>query len=261
MTAKQPESGGGGKGRSAAQRQGSAAMTEVMRAWEALTDMERLTWDVAGKSRRRSGVNYFKQVNLRRLRRGEELARVPTPFKPSDGRPLLKGLSIRNRGGRITLVLELRRGPDAPRTVWASLPCNLGLKKPRECPRLGWLPAPQARRSEITRLYFTKHGEHIRQHGLQLVGKRIFVRLRLERDDGVLLYEQARTVVPKPEVEMGKKGPSSSKEVRRGFEGGSKELRNITCTPRVPQALHTRAGGGRWRRGRRIPKPSSRSLK
>src|ERR1035438_249104 len=80
------------KSRNDDQRQESAAMTEVMKAWEALSDEERLTWDIAGKPQRMKGIHYFKQVNLRRLRRrihyfkqvnlrrlrrGDELARLP----------------------------------------------------------------------------------------------------------------------------------------------------------------------------------------
>jgi hypothetical protein len=218
--------------RSDAQLQGSAALVEVMRAWEALSDQDRLAWDAQGSTRRMKGVNFFKQVNLRRLRRGEELARVPPPLKPYDGGPILKGLAIRNRNGMITLHVELRRLPAAPRTVWGSLPSNLGLKQPHACPRLGWLPHSRSRRIEITGLYFAKHGEHIRRHGLQLVGKRIFIRLRQELDEGASLYEQAKAVVPPPEGRRGKKALSSSKDLRMLFECSSKDLRNITPTTR-----------------------------
>lgn len=228
-------------GRSDAQRQGSAAMVQVMMAWEALSDEQRLTWDVHGSHRRMKGINDFKQVNLRRLRRGEELASLPPLFKTYDARPLLKGLDIRNRNGRITLELQLRRVPDSPWTVWASLPCNLGLKKPRRCPRLGWLPAPQGRWCEITRLYFKKHGDYIRQHGLKLVGKRIFVRIRPETDDGPNLYEQVKAPVPRPEVQLDKKGRSPSKGHRRVIEGSSKGLRSSTLTTRRQHAT------GPWR--------------
>ena len=236
MSTNQHKGQRGRKGRSAEQRQGSAAMTRVMNAWEGLSDEERLAWDVRGSLRRMKGINYFKQANLRRLRRGEELARVPPRSKPYDARPLLKGLDIRNRGGRITLELQLWRVPDSPRTVWGSLRSNLGLKQPHKCPRLGWLPAPQGRWSEITKLYFKKHGEYIQQHGLQLVGKRIFVRLRQEVDEGAQLYEQVKAVVPQPEVQMGKKGLSSSKEVRRSFEGCSKHHANNKTATRPRRA-------------------------
>ena len=248
-------------GRSALQRQGNAAMTQVMKAWEALSDEQRLTWEVAGSNRRRKAINYFKQVNLRRLRGGEALASVPPRPKLCDTRPLLKGLNIRNRGGRITLELQLWRAPDGPRTVWASLPSNLGLKKPHSCPRLGWLPAPQGRWSEFTKLYFKKHGEYLKRHGLPLVGKRIFIRLRQELDDGPPLYEQVKAVVPQPEVPIGKKGLSSSKDHRILFEGPSNALRNNTRTSRGQHAARTPLGGAEWRRGRRNRKPSAPSPK
>ena len=206
MSANQWKAGRRRKGRSEAQRQGSAAMVEVMKAWEGLSDPERLTWDVQGSLRRMKGIDYFKQVNLRRLRRGEELARVPPPSKLYDSRPLLKGLDIRNRGRRITLELELRRVPDGPRTVWGSLPCNLGLKKPRALSAAGLAAGWTGRWREITGLYFKKHGQYIKEHGLQLVGKRIFIRLRQEVDEGAQLYEEVKAVVPTPEVQMGKKG-------------------------------------------------------
>ena len=64
------------KGPSAEQRQGNAAFAYVMRTWGALTDEEYLAWNVAAKTRRTHGINYFKQVNLRRVRRGEEPALV-----------------------------------------------------------------------------------------------------------------------------------------------------------------------------------------
>src|ERR1035438_5772344 len=78
---KRSKKGPGPRGPSAEQRQGNAAMTHVMNAWEDLSDEERLTWRVQGKYLRTTGVNYFKKINLRRARRGEELARVPPPFK------------------------------------------------------------------------------------------------------------------------------------------------------------------------------------
>jgi hypothetical protein len=182
------------------------------------------------------GDNYFKQVNLRRLRRGEELAKLPPLSKPYDSRPLLKSLDIRNRGGRITLELELWRVPNAPRTVWGSLPSNLGLKQPHKCPRLGWLSATRGRWSEITKLYFKKHGEYIRQHGLQLVGKRIFIRIRPELDDAPSLYEQVKAEVPTPEVQMGKKAIIPSKALRIPFETPSKPLRSMARTTRAHRA-------------------------
>ena len=171
-------------------------MTHVMNAWEDLSDEERLTWRVQGKYLRTTGINYFKKINLRRARRGEELARVPPPFKPYDGGRILKGLTIRNRGDWFTLHLELRRTPTVPMTVWGARPCNRGVERPAKCPRLGWLPAPQGGIIEITELYFRKHGKYVMQRWAEMVGKRIFIRVRQEVDGGVDLYEEVCALVP-----------------------------------------------------------------
>jgi hypothetical protein len=232
-----------------------------MRVWEDLTDEERLTWYTGGKSWRMKGINYFKQVNLRRVRRGEEPARVPLPRKARDSRPLVKGLEIENRGGRITLELVLRRAPEGRWTVWASLPCNLGLRRPHKCPRLDWLPVTQGRRVEITALYFRKHGAYIRQHALPLEGKRIFVRVRQEVDEGAQLYEQVRAVVPKPEVATARNRLIPSKDLRIPFEEPSKPLRTNTPTSRLRHATPALAGSRGWRRGQGCPKPAGRSRK
>ncbi len=114
--------------------------------------------------------------------------------------------------------------------------------------------APVAGRwTVISEMYLTKHGEYIRQHGLPLEGKRIFIRIRQEVDDGVPLYEQIKAVVPTPEAQMGKKGHSSSNEVRRGFEGGSKGHRSITPAPRWQRDVRPPVDGGRGRKSRRSP--------
>lgn len=186
-------------GRSAEQQQGSAAFTHVIKAWEELSDDERLTWNVQGSNRRSHGVNYFKTVNLRRVRRGEELARVPPQSKPYDAKPVLKRLVIRNRGGRLTLKLELRRVPTVPTTVWGSRPCNRGLARPDKCPRLGWLMVSADAMCDITDLYFMKHGGYIKLQGVELAGKRVFIRTRQEMDDGANLFEEVQAVIPPPE--------------------------------------------------------------
>jgi len=178
-------------------------------------------------------------VNLRRRLRGQAVTPTPLQSKPCDPRPLLKGLDIRNRGGRITLELELRRAPDGLLTVWGSLPCNLGRKQPRECPRLGVLPPRQGKWCDITKLYFSKHGDYIKRHGLPLNGKRIFIRVRQEVDEGKPLYEQVKAAVPPPEVEIGRKAYSPSKEHRRGIEAVSKVLRSIKPATRRSRALRT----------------------
>jgi hypothetical protein len=199
MTGKQDAAARGSKGRSAAQQQGPIAMRQVMQAWEGLTDEEYLTWRVEATSRRRKAINYFKTVNLRRLLRGEELTRLPSPSKPFNPKPVLKRLRIQNRGGRITFKLELNRALTEPMTIWGARPCNRGSAKPDKCPRLGWLRAGRSLKRDITRLYFGKHRDYLVRNQVQMVGKRIFVRLRHERDEGANLYEQINAVVPPSE--------------------------------------------------------------
>jgi hypothetical protein len=200
MTGKRHAAGYGRQGRSAAQQWGPVAMTQVMQAWEELSEEEYLTWRVAATSRRRKAINYFKAVNLRRLLRGEELARVPPLTKVFNPKPVLRRLLIRNRGNKITLMLELRRAPTEPMTLWGSRPCNRGSARPDKCPRLGWLPARANRQCNITDLYFKKHRECLIHNQVQMVGRRIFIRLRHERDEGANLYEQVNAVVPPPEA-------------------------------------------------------------
>ena len=190
---------------SADPHQAPAAMTQVMKAWDQLTEEEYLTWRVAAKERRREGVNYFKSVNLRRLLRGDELARLPPPSEAFNAQRVLKGLKIRNWSGQITIELLLRRVLDQPMTVWASRPCNRGAGGPGKCPRLGWLQPRATLVRDITKLYFQKHRSYLIANQVQIVGKRIFVRLRYERDEGANLYEQVEAVVPPPEVEKRKK--------------------------------------------------------
>lgn len=174
-------------------------MGQVMRAWNEIEDEERRAWYAEGSNRRTKGINYFRRVNLRRLGRGDELARVPPRPKPIDGRPLLKRLVIRNRDRRIRLMLELRRAVSGPTTVWGSRPCNAGRARPFKCPRLGWLPEEEGGMVEITVPYFQKHAQYIYDHKMPLVGKRIFIRIRQERDDGASLFEEVTAVVPEPE--------------------------------------------------------------
>jgi len=210
MARKRRKAARGASARSAEQQFGSAVFTYVMKVWEELTDEERLAWHVDAKDRRTTGIRYFRSVNLRRLRRGEELARVPPRPRTFNPKPLLKRLYIFNRGGRVRLMVAVSRVPTEPTTVWGSRPCNRGWAKPDKCPRLGWLPRSRGGVIEITALYFNKHGDYIMEHQVQLVGKRIFIRIRQESDFGASLYEQVAAVVPPPEPWGGKKGPFPS---------------------------------------------------
>ena len=114
-------------------------------AWESLTDEQRLAWNAEGKSRRSTGQKYFTGINARRLRDGQEpLTELPARSVYS-GKLILKRLLIRNRAGRITLKLAVSLAPGVRVTVWGSRPCNRGVSRSPKCPRLGELPAPEAR--------------------------------------------------------------------------------------------------------------------
>jgi hypothetical protein len=52
---------------------------------------------------------------------------------------------------------------------------------------------------DITVIYFQKHGEYIVERRMTLVGKRIFIRLRVELEGWGNLYEAASALVPPPE--------------------------------------------------------------
>ena len=190
------------KSRSADQREWNVAMGRTSSAWEYLTDEQRLLWNVAAKTWRMSGQRYFVKINARRLRDGLELLIEPPKPVRYDSKRVLKRLVITNRRGRIVLKLEVSPMPGARYTVWGSRPCNQGVSWCPNCPRLGPLPAPAGRWSDITALYFRKHDDYIMAHELPVVGKRVYIRVRQERDEGPTLYEEIRAVVPAPEGEQ-----------------------------------------------------------
>jgi hypothetical protein len=185
--------------RSTAQQNWNAAVGWASRAWEHLTDEQRLTWNVYAENQRTSGHRLFTGINARRLRDGKELLPLPPQFEPFSPSPLLKRLIITNRHARITLKLELSRVPEGSITVWASRPCSQGRKGCQKCPRIGPLPPSARGLHNITQLYFGKHGEYIARLGTQLIDKRIYVRIRQELDEGASVYQEVRAIVPPPQ--------------------------------------------------------------
>jgi hypothetical protein len=182
--------------RSPAQEQWNAAVGLASKAWEALTDQQRRSYNTEGKNRRTSGHRVYVQQNAGRIRDGLEPRTELPERKAYSGKLLLKQLLITNRSGRITLKLEVSHAPGVRVTVWASRPVNRGVSRRPKCPRLGDLPAPAGGLSDITRLYFAKHGPYIMEHRLPMVGKRIFVLTRVELDDGPGSREATDAVVP-----------------------------------------------------------------
>ena len=190
--------------RSADQREWNVAVGLASRAWLDLTDEQYRTWNVAAKSRRTSGQRYFTGVNAPRIRDRQEPLKVPPAPATYSGKRILKRFIISNRGDRITLVLVVFPVPGVRITVWGSRPCNRGISVGIRCPRLGELPAPQGGVSDFTWHYFRKHWEYIEKNGVELVGKRIFIQLRVELEGWGKLCERASAVVPPPEVRGGR---------------------------------------------------------
>jgi hypothetical protein len=194
--------------RSAAQREWNVAVGMASKLWDNLGEPQRLAWTARAKTRRSSGQRYCTGVNAPRFRdRQEPLTEPPAPPTYS-GKNILRRLVIRNQGGRITLKLEVSHVPGVRVTVWGSRPYKPGISVGIRCPRLGELPAPEGGVSDITWLYFGKHWEYIEKHGVELVGKRIFIQVRVELEGWGALYEPASALVPPPEVRGGaaKKG-------------------------------------------------------
>jgi hypothetical protein len=199
MTRKHGETPRRKHGRTPAQRQWTSALGRASIAWEYLSEEQRLLWKVDAEVRRTSGQRCFVKVNAPRLRGGLELLTKPPKLEPYNSKRALHGLAITHRRGRIVLKLAVSPMPGARYTVWGSRPCKLGVSAYIKCPLLGLLPPPVDGRSDITALYFRKHGDYIMQHELPLVRRRIYIRIRQERDQGPALYEEVRAIVPDPE--------------------------------------------------------------
>ena len=180
------------KRRSAEQRTASADFTQVVKAWESLTDQQRLNWRIEGETRGVSGYNYFIKVNMRRRRDGQEPAALPPLDTPYLENPVGQ-LVITNRRGRIKLELEVSRTPAGRIVVFASPACNRGLSRYNKwyC-RLGWLPAPRDGRSNITQMYVARFGK-------PPVGKRLFIRTLVRLEGRPEFPKETHGVVPAPE--------------------------------------------------------------
>ena len=203
MARRQGQDGRRKRRRSTDQREWAATVGRASMAWEYLTDEQRRLWNVAANNWRMSGQRYFVKINARRIFDGQDVLTEPPGPGPRELKRVLKRFVITNRRGRIVLKLQVSPVRGARYTVWGSRPCNLGISRCFECPRLGPLPAPRDGWRDITESYFRKHGDYIVEHELPLVGKRIYIRVREERDDGPILYEEKRAVVPGPAGERG----------------------------------------------------------
>ena len=185
------------KVRSPDQQAWAAAVGDASQAWEQLTDQERLALRVEASAQHTTGQRWFVKLNARRLFNGQPLL-LNLPRRKTFSGPLRYRFVIRNLGGHFRFQVEFSKPPVHSVSVWASLPWNRGAAVCDKIPRLGPLPEPEDGVSDFTELYFRKYGAQIVRRKLKLVGKRIFIRLREERDDGPGLFHPADTVVPTP---------------------------------------------------------------
>jgi hypothetical protein len=112
---------------------------------------------------------------------------------------LLFGTASRRPGVGGKSHSQVSLPPNARFTVWSLRPCHLGISACHKCPRLGPLPSPENVWSNISGLCFQKHGDYNKAQSVQIVGKRIVIRLRQELDTGAAVCEEARAVVPPPQ--------------------------------------------------------------
>lgn len=186
------------KDRTPAQQRTTAGFGVISRAWSRLTEAQRQAWMArAGHSRSRSrlgesytltGQTYFMRVNSLRAASGLSLLTDPPPRGQHIPNPV-KALIITNQGGHIALKLELAEPPAGDIMVFGAAPCSAGTYKCFKCLRLGPLPAPVGRLSEITSLY-------VKRHGVPPVGKRVFIRIRPQDDGPRDRYLELHAVVP-----------------------------------------------------------------
>ena len=83
--------------------------------------------------------------------------------------------------------------------VWGSCPCNLGISASYKRPRLGPLLPLENDLSNISALYFQKHGAYTEIKSVQVVGKRMVIRIPQKLDIGSRVEEEGRAVLPAPE--------------------------------------------------------------
>jgi hypothetical protein len=186
------------KDRTPAQQRTTAGFAVISKAWSELTEAQRLAWMAQArhsKSRSRlgesytlTGQTYFMRVNSLRAASGLSLLTDPPPRGQHIPNPV-RTLIINNQGDHIALKLELAEPPAGDIMLFGAAPCSAGTYKCFKCLRLGPLPAPVGRLSEITSLY-------VKRHGVPPVGKRVFIRIRPQDDGPRDRYLELHAVVP-----------------------------------------------------------------
>ena len=186
------------KDRTPTQQRTTAGFGVISRAWSELTEAQRQAWmgqarhsktrSRLGESYTLTGQTYFMRVNSLRAASGLSLLTDPPPRGHHIPNPV-RTLIINNQGGHIALKLEFVEPPAGGIMVFGAAPCSAGAYKCFKFLRLGPLPAPVGRLSEITSLY-------VKRHGVPPVGKRVFIRIRPQDDGPRDRYLELHAVVP-----------------------------------------------------------------
>jgi hypothetical protein len=182
----------------AAREHNQGEFRSVSEAWGELTTEQYQAWRERAKREKSkprlgkrwtlTGQTFFGRINNPRSAFGLAPLKDPPPAARFGPNPVT-GLILANRAGRITLQLELSEPPTAEIMVFGSRPCNRSVLRCFKCPRLGPLPAPVGRLSDITKQYVEKHGR-------PAVGQRVFIRTRQYMDGGQDEFQEFSAVVP-----------------------------------------------------------------
>jgi hypothetical protein len=76
---------------SASQLAVRARTGQIMKAWKALTTADKATWNAEATARNLQPINFFQQINFRRLAAGETLTNV---YPPVEVQPLPSWITL-----------------------------------------------------------------------------------------------------------------------------------------------------------------------
>jgi hypothetical protein len=202
----------------AARLQSDTAMRSVAEAWNRLTDERRDRWYLAGpyvpsrkvfgKAGRLDGRGFFFKANLPRARLGQELLLDP-PAQAAFGRNPAVAFTITNDKWDFAMELMLSRAPTEEIMLWASPPCNAGKRRNWDYRVLGLLHTPVEGANNFRRLY-------VKRFGVPPVGRRVFVRVRLQTNGWRGEPWEGSAVVPPREGGSGSRSDRQAKGTNRG---------------------------------------------
>ncbi len=151
------------------------------RAWDALTEAQRIAWIAAaathqsktrcGTSGPLTGLQFYQQVNANLLLLGQDAVTDP-PATPVFGDLAPQNLIIANAAGVVTMKLTCPTPPGENTIIEATPPQKAGVSICTNYRVIGTCPAAVAGSADITALYTAKFGA-------PASGQKVFVRCRL----------------------------------------------------------------------------------